>query len=39
MGDNEKEQLDAAQEDQVEVGEAGLDPETSGPAGNLRDKG
>ena len=38
MSDNEKEQLDKAQADQDEVGEAGSDPETSGPAENLRDK-
>jgi hypothetical protein len=38
MSDNEKEQLDKAQADQEEVGEAGSDPETSGPAENLRGK-
>ena len=38
MSDNEKEQLDKVQADQDEVGEAGSDPETSGPAENLRDK-
>jgi hypothetical protein len=38
MSDNEKGQLDEAQEDQDEVGEADSDPETSGPAENLRDK-
>jgi hypothetical protein len=38
MSDNEKEQLDEAQDDQDEVGEAGSDPETSGPAENLREK-
>ena len=30
--------IDEAQADQDEVGEAGSDPETSGPAENLRDK-
>jgi hypothetical protein len=38
MSENKKEQLDEAQDDQDEVGEAGSDPETSGPAENLRDK-
>ncbi|HKI09931.1 MAG TPA: hypothetical protein VKA09_16185 [Nitrososphaeraceae archaeon] len=38
MSDNEKEELDEAQNDQDEVGEAGSDPETSGPAENLREK-
>jgi hypothetical protein len=38
MSDNEKEKLNEAQEDQDEVGEAGSDPETSGPAENLREK-
>jgi hypothetical protein len=38
MSDSEKEQLDEAQDDQDEVGEAGSDPETSGPAENLREK-
>ena len=38
MSENEKEILDEAQNDQVEVGEAGSDPETRGPAENLRDK-
>ena len=38
MSDDEKEQLDKAQADQDEVGEAGSDPETSGPSENLRDK-
>jgi hypothetical protein len=32
MSDSEKKELDEAQEDQDEVGEAGSDPETSGPA-------
>ena len=35
MSDNEKEQLDKAQDDQDEVGEAGSDPETSGRAEKL----
>jgi hypothetical protein len=38
MSNSEKDQLDQAQDDQDEVGEAGSDPETSGPAENLRDK-
>jgi hypothetical protein len=38
MSDNEKEKLNEAQEDQDEVGEAGTDPETSGPAETLREK-
>jgi hypothetical protein len=37
MSENKKEQLDEAQDDQDEVGEAGTDPETSGPAENLRE--
>jgi hypothetical protein len=31
-------QLDNAQQDQEEVGAAGANPQTSGPAENLRDK-
>jgi hypothetical protein len=38
MSDSGKKELDEAQEDQDEVGEAGSDPETSGPAENLREK-
>jgi hypothetical protein len=38
MSDSEKKELDEAQADQDEVGEAGTDPETSGPAENLREK-
>jgi hypothetical protein len=38
MSDSEKKELDETQEDQDEVGEAGSDPETSGPAENLREK-
>ena len=38
MSDSEKEELDEAQNDQDEVGEAGSDPETGGPAENLREK-
>jgi hypothetical protein len=38
MSENKNEELDEAQDDQDEVGEAGSDPETSGPAENLRDK-
>lgn len=38
MSDSEKEELDEAQENQDEVGEAGTDPENSGPAENLREK-
>jgi hypothetical protein len=38
MSDSEKKELDEAQEDQDEIGEAGTDPETSGPAENLREK-
>jgi hypothetical protein len=38
MSDSGNEELDEVQEDQDEVGEAGSDPETSGPAENLRDK-
>ena len=32
------EELDEAQNDQDEVGEASSDPETSGPAENLRER-
>ena len=35
---SEEKELDEAQNDQDEVGEAGSDPETSGPAENLREK-
>jgi hypothetical protein len=38
MSDSEEEKLDEAQSEQGEVGEAGSDPETSGPAENLREK-
>ena len=38
MSENEDEELDEAQKDQDEVGEAGSDPETSGPAEKLREK-
>jgi hypothetical protein len=38
MSENEDKELDEAQKDQDEVGEAGSDPETSGPAENLREK-
>ena len=38
MSINEDEELDEAQDEQDEVGEAGSDPETSGPAENLREK-
>ena len=38
MSTNEDEELDEAQDEQVEVGEADSDPETSGPAENLREK-
>jgi hypothetical protein len=38
MSDSGNEELDEVQEDQDEVGEAGSDPETSGPAENLREK-
>jgi hypothetical protein len=38
MSTNEDEELDEAQDEQDEVGEAGSDPETSGPAENLREK-
>jgi hypothetical protein len=37
MSESEKEQLDEAQDDQDKIGEAGSDPETSGPE-NLREK-
>ena len=39
MSNSKKEkELDEAQADQDQVGEAGSDPETSGPAENLREK-
>jgi hypothetical protein len=38
MSENEDKELDEAQKDQDEVGEAGSDLETSGPAENLRGK-
>jgi hypothetical protein len=38
MSDTEKKELDAAQEDQDEVEEAGTDPKTSGSAESLRGK-
>ena len=38
MSNSEEKELDEAQDDQDEVGEAGSDPETSGPAENLREK-
>jgi hypothetical protein len=39
MSNSKKEkELDKAQADQDQVGEAGSDPETSGPAENLREK-
>jgi hypothetical protein len=36
--DSEERELDEAQDDQEEVGEAKSNPKTSGPAENLRDK-
>ena len=38
MSESEEKELDEAQKDQDEAGEAGSDPETSGPAENLREK-
>jgi hypothetical protein len=38
MSTNEDEELNEAQDEQDEVGEAGSHPETSGPAENLREK-
>jgi hypothetical protein len=38
MSESKKKELDEAQNDQDEVGEASSDPETSGPAENLREK-
>ncbi len=38
MSESKKKELDEAQNDQDEVGEAGSDPETSGPAESLREK-
>jgi hypothetical protein len=35
---SEEKELDEAQNDQDETGEAGSDPETSGPAENLRER-
>jgi hypothetical protein len=35
---SEERELDEAQNDQDEVGEASSDPETSGPAENLRER-
>jgi hypothetical protein len=37
MSDNEKE-LESAQKDQKKIGKAESDPETSGPAENLREE-
>ena len=39
MSESEDKELDEAQKDQDEAGEAGSDPETSGPAENLQGKG
>ena len=36
--DSEERELDEAQDDQEEAGEAESNPKTSGPAENLRDK-
>ena len=38
MLNSEKRELDEAQDDQEEVGDAGSSPETSGPAESLREK-
>ena len=38
VSESEEKELDDAQQDQDEVGEAGSDPKTSRPAENLREK-